>query len=153
MAALLVLLVTKALGVTYAAAPVIALGALVLLPMGFILVAISGTTQSSIWTIGYLTQEGSDAPRPLCFGPFDEWTVSSLFSALASRFGGDTASLEEEATLRLVDAARAGNRSAGQRLYRLHVDRVFRTVRGILAFGHGCRGSHAGRDADGAHVT
>lgn len=57
-AALLILLVTKALGVTYAAAPVIALGALVLLPMGFILVAISGTTQSSIWTIGYLTQEG-----------------------------------------------------------------------------------------------
>ena len=67
-----------------------------------------------------------------CFGPFEEWTVSSLFSALASRFGGDTAPLEEEAILRLVDEARAGNRSAGQRLYRLHVDRVFRTVRGIL---------------------
>ena len=65
-------------------------------------------------------------------GLLDEWTVSSLFSALSSRFGGDTATLEEDAILRLVDEARAGNRSAGQRLYRLHVDRVFRTVRGIL---------------------
>ncbi len=57
-AALLVFVVTKVLGVTYASVPVIALGAIVLLPMGFILVAISGMTQSSIWTIGYLTQEG-----------------------------------------------------------------------------------------------
>jgi RNA polymerase sigma-70 factor (ECF subfamily) len=67
-----------------------------------------------------------------CLGRFEEWTVSSLFSALSSRFGGDTAPLEEDATLRLVDEARAGDRSAGQRLYRLHVDRVFRTVRGML---------------------
>jgi RNA polymerase sigma factor (sigma-70 family) len=66
------------------------------------------------------------------FEMLDEWTVSSLFRALASRFGGDTDSLEEDAILRLVDAARAGDRAAGQRLYRQHVDRVFRTVRGIV---------------------
>jgi RNA polymerase sigma-70 factor (ECF subfamily) len=65
-------------------------------------------------------------------GAPDEWTVSSLFSALASRFGGDTDSLEEDAILRLVDAARDGDRAAGQRLYRQHVDRVFRTVRGMV---------------------
>lgn len=76
------------------------------------------------------------------FGLLDEWTVSSLFSALASRFGGDTASLDEDAVLRLVSAARAGDRAAGQRLYRLHVDRVFRTVRGILR-----------SDADAEEVT
>ena len=50
--------VLKALGMTHAAVPVVVLGALVLLPMAFILVAVSGTMQSSIWTIGYLTQEG-----------------------------------------------------------------------------------------------
>src|SRR5690348_7015317 len=63
---------------------------------------------------------------------FNEWTVSSLFAALSSRFGGETATLEEDEVLRLVNEARAGDRSAGQRLYREHVDRVFRTVRGIL---------------------
>jgi RNA polymerase sigma-70 factor (ECF subfamily) len=64
--------------------------------------------------------------------PLDEWTVASLFGALSSRFGGDTTSLEEDAILRLVHAARAGDRAAGQYLYRQHVDRVFRVVRGIL---------------------
>ncbi len=58
--------------------------------------------------------------------------MSPLFSALSSRFGGDTALLAEDAILRLVEQARAGDRAAGQRLYRQHVDRVFRTVRGIL---------------------
>lgn len=66
------------------------------------------------------------------FALLDEWAVSSPFSALSSRFGGDTVSLEEDAVLRLVDLTRAGDRAAGQRLYRQHVDRVFRTVRGIL---------------------
>lgn len=57
-AAALIVGVLKVLGIAiaHAAAPVLALGALVLLPIAFILVAISGTTQSSIWTIGYLTQ-------------------------------------------------------------------------------------------------
>jgi RNA polymerase sigma-70 factor (ECF subfamily) len=34
--------------------------------------------------------------------------------------------------LRLVEQARAGDRAARQRLYRQHVNRVFRTVRGLL---------------------
>lgn len=68
----------------------------------------------------------------LRFALLDEWTVSSLFKALSARFGGDIASLEEDAILRLVEGARAGDRAAGQRLYRQQVDRVYRTVRGIL---------------------
>ena len=64
--------------------------------------------------------------------PLAEWTVSSLFKVLSLRFGGDAGSLDEEAILPLVVAARAGDRAAGQRLYRQHVDRVFRTVRGIV---------------------
>jgi RNA polymerase sigma-70 factor, ECF subfamily len=66
------------------------------------------------------------------FPLLDEWGVSVLFKAFSSRFGGDAALLEEAAILRLVEQARAGDRAAGQRLYRQHVDRVFRTVRGIL---------------------
>jgi hypothetical protein len=57
-AAGLVVLVMKVLGLTYTAVPVIGLGAIVFLPIAFMLVAIGGMTQSSIWTIGYLTQEG-----------------------------------------------------------------------------------------------
>jgi len=71
----------------------------------------------------------------------DEWVVS-LFNALSSRFGGDTTSLEESAILQLIEMARAGDRSAAERLYRLHVDRIFRTVRGILR-----------SDADAEEVT
>ena len=72
------------------------------------------------------------ATAALEYTPPSEWTVALLFKALSSRFGGDTAALEEDAILRLVDAARAGDRMSGQRLYRQHVDGVFRTVRGIL---------------------
>ena len=71
----------------------------------------------------------------------DEWVVS-LFNALSSRFGGDTTSLEESAILQLIEMTRAGDRPAAERLYRLHVDRVFRTVRGILR-----------SDADAEEVT
>jgi RNA polymerase sigma-70 factor (ECF subfamily) len=78
----------------------------------------------------------------MCFARLDEWTVASLFRALCSRLGGDTASLEEDAILRLVERARAGDRAAGQRLYRQYVDRVFRTLRGML---------HS--DADAEEVT
>ncbi|HEU4486624.1 MAG TPA: hypothetical protein VFR96_14150 [Povalibacter sp.] len=49
--------VLKIFGMTQQALPVIALGATTLLPIAIILMAISGTTQSSIWTIGYLMQE------------------------------------------------------------------------------------------------
>jgi hypothetical protein len=57
-AALLVIGVLKIFGVTQVAIPVIALGATTLLPIAFVVIAISGTTLSSIWTIGYLTPEG-----------------------------------------------------------------------------------------------
>ena len=51
---------------------------------------------------------------------------------LSVLFGGDAEPLEEDAVLRLVELARAGDRAARQRLYRQHVQRVFRTVRGML---------------------
>jgi RNA polymerase sigma-70 factor (ECF subfamily) len=57
---------------------------------------------------------------------------SSLLAALSVLFGADTEQLEEDAVLRLVEQARAGDRAARQRLYRQHVQRVFRTVRGML---------------------
>jgi RNA polymerase sigma-70 factor (ECF subfamily) len=55
-----------------------------------------------------------------------------LLSALSVLFGGDAEPLEEDAMQRLVEQARAGDRAARQRLYRQHVQRVFRTVRGML---------------------
>lgn len=65
-----------------------------------------------------------------------------LFKALSTRFGGDAEPLAEESIQRLVALARSGDRTAAQRLYRQHVDRVFRTVRGVL-----------GSDADAEDVT
>ncbi len=58
--AAIIVLVLKVLGLTLAAVPVIALAAVALLPLAIILVliAVTGTTQSCIWTIGYLTQVG-----------------------------------------------------------------------------------------------
>ena len=58
--------------------------------------------------------------------------VSSFFKALSALFGADTEPLSEDAVLRLVAAARAGDRTARQRRYRQHVNRVFRTVRALL---------------------
>ena len=55
-----------------------------------------------------------------------------LCNALSVLFGGDTEALDEDAVLKLVEQARAGDRAARQRLYRQHVQRVFRTVRGML---------------------
>jgi hypothetical protein len=49
--------VLNALGMAHATVPVIVLGTMALLPIALILVAVSGTAQSSIWTIGYLTQD------------------------------------------------------------------------------------------------
>jgi len=57
---------------------------------------------------------------------------SSLLAVLSVLFGGDSEQLGEDAVLRLVEQARAGDRAARQRLYRQHVHRVFRTVRGML---------------------
>ena len=56
----------------------------------------------------------------------------SLLKALSVLFGGETEQLDEDTELRLIDQARAGDRAARQRLYRQHVHRVFRTVRGML---------------------
>ena len=66
-------------------------------------------------------------PRPFAASP-----LASLFAALSSRFGGDAEPLAEEAIARLVEQARAGDPGARQTLYVQHVDRVFRTVRGML---------------------
>ena len=49
--------ILKGLGMAHATVPVILLASVTLLPVVFMLLAISGMTQSSIWTIGYLTQE------------------------------------------------------------------------------------------------
>ena len=58
--------------------------------------------------------------------------LSSLLQVLSVLFGGDTEALAEDAVLRLVEQARAGDPAARQRLYRQHVGRVFRTVRSML---------------------
>jgi RNA polymerase sigma-70 factor (ECF subfamily) len=58
--------------------------------------------------------------------------LDSLLHVLSVLFGSDTDALDEDAVLRLVEQARAGDRAARQRIYRQHVDRVFRTVRGML---------------------
>ena len=61
--------------------------------------------------------------------------LASLFAVLSVRFGGDAeplAPLAEDEIARLVKRARAGDTGARQTLYVQHVDRVFRTVRGML---------------------
>jgi RNA polymerase sigma-70 factor (ECF subfamily) len=59
-------------------------------------------------------------------------SLAACFKALSALFGGDAEMLDEDAVLQLVDRARAGDRAARQRLYRQHVNRVFRTVRALL---------------------
>jgi RNA polymerase sigma-70 factor (ECF subfamily) len=61
-----------------------------------------------------------------------ECSLAACFKALAAMFGGDTETLDEDAVLELVERARGGDRAARQKLYRQHVNCVFRTVRGIL---------------------
>ena len=61
--------------------------------------------------------------------------LAALFAALSSRLGGDAeplAPLDEDVIARLVEQARAGDAGARRTLYTQHVDRVFRTVRGML---------------------
>jgi RNA polymerase sigma factor (sigma-70 family) len=67
--------------------------------------------------------------------PSAESLLVSLFAASSRRLGGDVeppAPLTEDAIARLVEQARAGDAGARQRLYVQYVDRVFRTVRGML---------------------
>jgi RNA polymerase sigma-70 factor (ECF subfamily) len=58
--------------------------------------------------------------------------LAALLHVFSVLFGADTEQLPEDGVLRLVEQARAGDRAARQRLYRQHVGRVFRTVRGML---------------------
>ena len=60
-----------------------------------------------------------------------EYPLASLFAAL-SHFGGDAGPFPEDVVARLVAQARAGDTGARQTLYLQYVDRVFRTVRGML---------------------
>jgi RNA polymerase sigma-70 factor (ECF subfamily) len=69
-----------------------------------------------------LPESGPSADRPLL----------SRFKLLSALLGAEPEALDETAVLQLVDKARAGDRAARQRLYRQHVARVFRTVRGVL---------------------
>ena len=66
-------------------------------------------------------------PRPAAASP-----LPSLFATLGPRSADDAEPLAEEAIARLVELARAGDTDARQTLYLQHVDRVFRTVRGML---------------------
>ena len=67
-----------------------------------------------------------------CRAPPPASPLASLFAALSRDPGGDAEPLAEEAIARLVEQARAGDTGARQALYVQHVDRVFRTVRGML---------------------
>jgi len=66
-------------------------------------------------------------PRPSSVSP-----LAALFAALSSRFGGDVEPLEEDAIARVIERARAGDTGGRHALYVQYVDRVFRTVRGML---------------------
>lgn len=66
-------------------------------------------------------------PRPSAASP-----LACLFAALSAHLGGEAEPLAEDAIVRLVEQARAGDAGARQTLYVQHVDRVFRAVRGML---------------------
>jgi RNA polymerase sigma-70 factor, ECF subfamily len=54
------------------------------------------------------------------------------FAILTSRLGGDAEPLEDDAIQGVIEQARAGDAGARRKLYTQHVDRVYRTVRGML---------------------
>jgi RNA polymerase sigma-70 factor (ECF subfamily) len=58
--------------------------------------------------------------------------LEALFATFSSRLGGDAEPLDETTIASLVEQARAGDAGARRTLYQQHVDRVFRTVRGML---------------------
>lgn len=76
---------------------------------------------------GYATCE-LRAPRATESG------LAGLFKALSALLGlgSEPETVDEAALQRLIERARAGDRNAGQRLYRQHVARVYRTMRGML---------------------
>jgi RNA polymerase sigma-70 factor (ECF subfamily) len=61
-------------------------------------------------------------------------TLRDLFVALSRRFGDAPEPLPEEELLRVVAAARDGDRLAGQSLYQQLVHRAYRTVRPMFAY-------------------
>jgi RNA polymerase sigma-70 factor (ECF subfamily) len=69
-------------------------------------------------------------------------SLDILFVALSSRLGGDAEPLGEDEIADLVEQARTGDAGARRTLYTQHVDRVYRTARGMLA-----------NDADAEDVT
>lgn len=70
----------------------------------------------------------------LCAPRATESRLAAAFKALSALLGPgfEPETADEAALQRLIDRARAGDRNAGQRLYRQHVDRVYRTMRGML---------------------
>jgi RNA polymerase sigma-70 factor (ECF subfamily) len=65
-------------------------------------------------------------------GRVSAWPLAVVFATLSSRFGGDAERLAEDAIAALVEEARKGDVAARRRLYTQYVDRVYRTVRGML---------------------
>jgi RNA polymerase sigma-70 factor (ECF subfamily) len=61
-----------------------------------------------------------------------ELLAATCFAAQHSRLGGDAEHLADSVVAELVEQARAGDVDARRRLYTQHVDRVYRTVRGML---------------------
>jgi RNA polymerase sigma-70 factor (ECF subfamily) len=58
--------------------------------------------------------------------------IALLFAAFSRRLGGEVAPLPEDALAPIVERARAGDAGARRTLYEQHVDRVYRTVRGLV---------------------
>jgi RNA polymerase sigma-70 factor (ECF subfamily) len=87
---------------------------------------------TSIW--GLLAAATSDrgAPASTQWASAPASPLAALFATLNSHLGGDAEPLVEDAISDLVERARAGDVGARRRLYTQYVDRVFRTVRGML---------------------
>ena len=120
--------------------PVIVLGCLVLLPAIYVLDR-DGRDASVLDLDDWLRHAGgiviaaASMPPPPVKTQWASATASPLavlFAILSSRLGGDAEPLAEDAIARLVEQARAGDTGARRTLYMQHVDRVFRTVRGML---------------------
>jgi RNA polymerase sigma-70 factor (ECF subfamily) len=58
--------------------------------------------------------------------------LALFFASFSRRLGGGVEPLSEEAIAHIVERARAGDAGARRALYEQHVDRVYRTVRGLL---------------------
>lgn len=61
-------------------------------------------------------------------------TLEGLFVLLSRKFGDAPNSLPEDETLRVVAAARDGDRNAAQRLYQQFVHRAYRTLRPMFTY-------------------